>query len=77
MYIWLEFCGSRIYRVGVINDGTPINIYVSSGSGTASVRILAVRLIAPLTLVSTDLVMQEEYTTKGGTQWYSHVPVSL
>lgn len=76
MYIRLEFCGSRIYRVDVINDGTPINIYISSGSGTASVRILGVRLIAPLTSLLTDIAMQQEYATKGGTQWYSRVPVS-
>lgn len=74
--IRLDPC-SCIYRVDVINDGTPIDIYISSGSGSASVKILGVRLISPLASLFTDTAMQQDYVTNGGTKWYSHVPISL
>ncbi|KAG8215625.1 hypothetical protein J3R82DRAFT_7494 [Butyriboletus roseoflavus] len=66
-----------IVVVELINDGTPIDIYISSGSGSASVKILGVRLISPLASLSTDTAIQEDYATSGGTNFYRSVPVSL
>lgn len=41
------WCLTRLNRFEVINDGTPIDIYISSGSGYAKVNILGVCFFLP------------------------------